>query len=668
MDLLPTIIILALLAFFVVLTSTLLLWYWKRNRSLQQKNLGAASRANAPRKLTLRDGKAIPHDLVIEALSDRDRYSLDLQSPGIEKEFEYDVEKGFTKTTPPKSSKRTSRQSFRNTLAEKGQQWIPGKPPWLMDPPGHHSSPRDTGQKVTKPTRSKNRDRSRSIPRPSLINIERRGSGQTQRSSEPPPRKKPRQSTGRRASSQTQMTPEMQEKRRGMDITASLFNAYKGSTPWASEIHELPPSSVVMPGPAKTVASSTRSSSHRWSVPASVSVHSSVPPTASVVGSSRVVSDADPVRPPAPLFAKVDYQSPAVSFAPTQDVNRKSFLTITDSRTSSTSSEHAILGQKEPMPVMAEPPLTSLTPPTSAPAQIAPPKGSIFSTQLRPMKTMSVPAPNPPEVLERVRAFGRRHRDRPVSIGARTQKSPPLTHSLERPVSLAGRRQVSSELLRQLQRPRSNVQHDDGTSDLVQQLEETANMVQRQSIIAASMAHAKDGPTSMPRQLVEGDSRVSEQASAVPMLQERRRTARTASKRPPSIEVDIPHVERGSLSFFDSTPTPPRSGNILQRGPSVMSNRSGFTIASSEISSNWTIGKAELVNIYPSVADEDEDEYESLREAMQERARNGQSSRRTPPYAKVLRSKYGQYPKGTRDKALPTLPKSPLRHSMMSRG
>lgn len=668
MDLLPTIIILALLAFFVVLTSTLLLWYWKRNRALRRTNFNQASRVNAPRKLTLRDGKAIPHDLVLEALSDTDRYSLDLQSPGIEKEFEYDVEKGFTKTTPPKSSKRTSRQSFKNTLAEQGKTWIPGKPPWLIhppSPPGQLPAPKAASEKVMKPTKSKHRDRSRSIPRPSLINIERRGSGQTQRSSDPPPRKKPRQSIGRRASSQIHMTPEMQEKRKGMDITESLFNAYKGTTPWAAEVHELPPSSVVMPGPAKTVASSTRSSSQRWSVPASVSVQSSIPPAASVVGSSRVVSEAEPVRPPPPLFAKVDYQSPRGSFAPTQEVNRKSFLTITESRTSSTSSEHAILGQNEPIPVMTESPLTPPSALTTASAPTVPAEAPLYSRQLRPLKTMSVPAPNPPEVLERVRAFGRRHRDRPVSGETRTPKDPKLTRSLERPISLAGRRQVSSELLKQLQRPRSSVKHDDGTKDLVQQLEETANLVQRQSI-AASRAHSREGPTSMPRQLSESGHRGQEKSSNLPTVQERRRIARTASKRPPSIEVDIPHVERGSLSFFDSTPTPPRSGHLLQRGPSVMSNRSGFTIASSEISSNWTIGKAELVNIYPSVADENEEEYESVRESLHEQVRYSQSSRRTPPYAKMLRSKYGQYPKGMRDKALPTVPKSPLRHSMMS--
>ncbi len=105
-----------------------------------------------------------------------------------------------------------------------------------------------------------------------------------------------------------------------------------------------------------------------------------------------------------------------------------------------------------------------------------------------------------------------------------------------------------------------------------------------------------------------------------------------------------PHLETpdfGHISFFDSGTTSPDEPKSLKRGVSVMSNRSNFTIASSEISSsNWTFGNAQVVNIYPSVAPEKE--------------------RSTPPYATKLRSKYGQYPRGRRNKALPGVPKSPL--------
>ena len=108
-----------------------------------------------------------------------------------------------------------------------------------------------------------------------------------------------------------------------------------------------------------------------------------------------------------------------------------------------------------------------------------------------------------------------------------------------------------------------------------------------------------------------------------------------------------PHLKTpdfGQISFFDSATSSSEEPSLPNRGVSVMSNRSNFTIASSEISSsNWTFGNAKMVNIYPSVAQEKE--------------------RSTPPYARKLRSKYGQYPRGLRNKALPVVPKSPLSRS-----
>ena len=114
---------------------------------------------------------------------------------------------------------------------------------------------------------------------------------------------------------------------------------------------------------------------------------------------------------------------------------------------------------------------------------------------------------------------------------------------------------------------------------------------------------------------------------------------------PPPLRDTPPHLatpEFGESSFFDTgsssdnfRPAPP------QRGVSVMSNRSALTIASSDISTNWTIGNAQVVNIYPSVA----------------------QTRSPPPYARTLRSKYGRYPRGRRDKALPVVPNSPLSKS-----
>ena len=100
------------------------------------------------------------------------------------------------------------------------------------------------------------------------------------------------------------------------------------------------------------------------------------------------------------------------------------------------------------------------------------------------------------------------------------------------------------------------------------------------------------------------------------------------------IDTEVPSI--GETSFLDSASSD--NSKKLRRGVSMMSNRSVLTIASSDISSNWTIGNAQLVNIYPSVAPE----------------------RPIPSYARKLRSKYGRYPRGRRDKALPVVPKSPM--------
>ena len=123
--------------------------------------------------------------------------------------------------------------------------------------------------------------------------------------------------------------------------------------------------------------------------------------------------------------------------------------------------------------------------------------------------------------------------------------------------------------------------------------------------------------------------------SASPPMSERTSPTRIRNT-PPYLETP----DFGHVSFFDSGSTPADPSKSLQRGVSVMSNRSNFTIASSEISSsNWTFGNAKVVNIYPSL---------------------GQEESSTPPYATMLRSKYGQYPRGRRNKALPVVPKSPL--------
>ena len=622
MKLLPTIIIVALLGFFLIVTFALFVWHRQRCHALKHERRRDGPRISPTRRLTLRDGKAIPSDQACDTASTRERYSLDLQSLDLEKHFDFDMEKGFTKPNPQKPSKRTSRHSLRSIRRERGQTWTPGRPPWLQRTPDASDRKLEPEPKVKPPSRSKPRDRSRSIPRPSLINIERRGSSQTRKSLEPQPPQQPRASVGRRASSQTQMTLEMQQKRQAMGITESLYNAYRGRTPWSGETHHLPTTPIVFPGPAKTVASSTRNSSHRWSIPATASLHSSIPATASVIGSSRAVSLPESIQAPAPLFSKVDYSphvsfAPTQEFAPTQDLNRRSFLAMTDSPTSSTSTERAFLGPKIPLPLPADVPSTEPAP-ESRISELP-----TYNEQSRPLALPSAPTPNALEVVERVRAFGRLHRERPSSILEQQEALSEAFQQRERQFSTGQQRHTMPEAF---QKPIPEQQET--LSEELRQQERQGSIAQQRHTLPDSFR----------------------QANVRPSTAIRRPNSRVVSKRPPSIEIDIPHTERGSMSFFTSTPTPTRPMYDLRRGPSVLSNRSGLTIASSEISSNWTIGKAELVNIYPSLADEDEEVVESFRG----------SDRATPPYARMLRSKFGQYPRGKRDKALPTLPKSPL--------
>ena len=621
-QLLPTIIIAALLGFFLVITFSLFIWHRHCYHALGHERHRDSPTSSPTRRLTLRDGKIVPYDYNRDTTSSKDRLSLEVQSIDLEKDFDFDVEKGFTKPIYQKSSRRTSRHSLRSTRRDRGQTWTPGRPPWLQKPPESKNVYLEAEQKVKPSTRAKPRDRSRSIPRPSLINIERRGSSQTRTSNEPQQPQRAQISVGKRASSQTQMTDEMKHKRHAVDITKSLSNGYKGETPWSGEEHPLPTTRIAIPGPARTVTGSTRHSGHRWSIPAVASLHSSVPVSASEVESSRALSLPESIQPPLPLFSRIN-GSPHVSFvpsqefSPTQDLRRRSFLSMTESPTSSTSTERAFLGPKTPLQLSEE----------MAVAEPAPPprivKYPTYNEQSRPLMLPLDPTPNASDLIERVRAFGRLRRDRPVSI---SEQNEALSEAFEQRDKQHGSMQQRHTMTGSVKQPKA-------------QQQEALTEVSQQRGRQKSIAHT------LPETFYQWSSPLGTVAQ--------RPRSRIVSKRPPSIEIDIPHIERGSLAFFTSSPTPTRLIHDLRRGPSVMSNRSGLTIASSEISSNWTIGKAELVNIYPSLADEEEEEEDG-------EGRWHMIERSTPPYAKTLRSKYGQYPRGQRDKALPTLPKSPL--------
>ncbi len=186
-----------------------------------------------------------------------------------------------------------------------------------------------------------------------------------------------------------------------------------------------------------------------------------------------------------------------------------------------------------------------------------------------------------------------------------------------------------------------------------------------------------------PRSANSPDSPHSPDSRDSPKLPESDGTPRLVSRleRPPNLDVDIPHV--APFSFFNasfSSPSSPQRRPVLHRrnrsapitspaSPerpasrglhripsvrSVMSSRSVLTIASSEISSNWTIGDAQAVDITPCIGPEEQAEGS---------ASELEGDRLTPEYAKTLRSKYGRYPRGRRDKALPTIPRSPLSKS-----
>ena len=512
MELLPIIIIVSLLGFFITLTTVLFSWQYLRAKAQRKRRQDSESQEKPTRHLTVRSGQVIPKSEAAETASTRDPASLDLPSPRATYTVKCEAERRKTSDTwPPKvathrqgkSSKSVdieaqSKEAGRSKIA--AYTWPP-KPaaPGQGCPFGPidlEAQSQDDGRfqlvesepfrrkeeiskaraKLSRPMPMTQRSGSLTLPRPALVTIESRR----------PSAAKSHDSQSRRTSkSKSNSQSRHPSSTKNREITESLQKAYTGPSILGAEAHQLPPSPVLwnssLHSTEKRRASGRRSSGR--------SVDGSTV-------SSRVISDS--VQRPPPLFSTVDY-SPHVSFAPVQhfpqdddDVNRVSFLSMTDSASSSCTTEQV-------SPVMRAP---------------------------------------PPSLSELVRY----------------EMSPP----------------VSSGLL-----------------------------------------------SDMPG------------------------TPRLIRDTPPQLGTP----DFGSMSFFDSATSSDESNLFespkkLQRGVSVMSNRSILTIASSEISSNWTIGNAQLVNIYPSVAQE--------------------KDRATPPYARRLRSKYGRYPRGRGDKALPGIPKSPL--------
>ena len=513
MELLPIIIIVSLLGFFIILTAALFIWQSLKARERRKQRQNSESQDKPTRHLTVRSGQVIPKSEAVETASTRDPTSFDLPSPRATYTVKCEAERRKTSDTwPPKlATHRQDKSSKVMDTQAQGKDAGRSKIAAYTWPPkpaaasqinrigaidleaqthssgGHkivESEPFRRKEEITK-TRAKlsqpilmtQRSGSLTLPRPALVTIESRR----------PSAAKSHDSQSRRASkSKSNSQSRHPSSTRNREIAESLQRAYTGPSILGGEAHQLPLSPVPW-NPSHSQADSRRASGRRSS---NRSVDGST-------ASSRIVSDS--IQRPPPLFSTVDY-SPHVTFAAVRrislddsDVNRVSFLSTTDSASSSNTNDQV-------SPVMRAP---------------------------------------PPSLNELIRY----------------EASPPVSSGL-----------------------------------------------------------VSDAPN----------------------------TPCFIRNTPPQLETP----DFGNMSFFDSTKSSdesnqPESAKKLQRGVSVMSNRSILTIASSEISSNWTIGNAQLVNIYPSVAQDKE--------------------RATPPYARRLRSKYGRYPRrGRGDKALPGIPKSPL--------
>ena len=516
MELLPIIIIVSLLGFFIILTAGLFSWQYLKAREQRKPRQDSESQDRPTRHLTVRSGQVILKSEAAETASTRDPASFDLPSPRATYTVKCEAERRKTSDTwPPKIATHRLDQFSKATNKEaQGKDAGRSKATAYTSPP----KPRSRSQgcafgvkdlevqvqgagrsqiaesepfrrkqeiakaraKLSRPILTTQRSGSLTLPRPALVNIDSRRPSAAQSHDSQSCRTS-------KSKSNPQSHPQSRHpsSTRNREITESLQKAYTGPSILGGEAHQLPASPIPWkssPHTAESRRASGRRSSGRSADGSTVS--------------SRVISDS--IQRPPPLFSTVDY-SPHVRFAPVQhvshdedDFNRVSFLSMTDSASSS-----------------------------YTPEQISP--------------VMRTP---PPSINELVRY----ETSPPVSGGLASDTPKPLGFIRDTPPQLS-------------------------TPDF------------------------------------------------------------------------------GNISFFDSArlsdePYQFESPKKLKRGVSVMSNRSILTIASSEISSNWTIGNAQVVNIYPSLAQE--------------------KDRATPPYARRLRSKYGRYPRGRGDKALPGIPKSPL--------
>ena len=511
MELLPIIIIVSLLGFFIILSAVLFTWQYLKSREQRTRRQDSESKEKPTRHLTVRSGQVIPKSEAAETASTRDPTSFDLPSPKTTYTVKCEAErrrpseswppkvaahrqdrssraidreakskdaggcKAAAYTWPPKPAARTQKYPFGVIDLEAQTQEAGRSRPVESEPFRRKEEIAKARATPSRPVIITERSGSLTLPRPSLVTIESR---------RPSAAKSHDSQSCRTTNSKSDPQSRHPSSSKNREIAESLQRAYTGLSILGGEAHLLPDSPALWKSSTHTTKS--RRTSGRRSSDRSVD--------GSTV-SSRVISDS--IQRPPPLFSTVDY-SPHVRFAPVQylshddDVNRVSFLSMTDSASSSYTTEQISPVMRAPPPSIDE----------LAPDETSPPVSSGLVSD----------SPNTPGLI----------RDTPPQLS---------------------------------------------TPDF------------------------------------------------------------------------------GNMSFFDSTRSSEESNQLespkkLQRGVSVMSNRSILTIASSEISANWTIGNAQVVNIYPSVASE--------------------KDRATPQYVRPLRSKYGRYPRGRGDKALPVIPKSPL--------
>ncbi len=517
MELLPTIIIVALLGFFITLTLALFYVHHARTRVRSSGHRDEGFGPSQPRKMTVRSGKVIPTSEAAETLSTRKPMSLDLSTPLSPLCFDFDIEKRLSQPPALTHVKKKNRQSWlgkdRETrLYEFEQAWLSKGPGPLEEP---IKEEKFFCESPAFPRRT--RDSPPSLPRPSLINIEKRGSGtQTQPSS--------RTTTRRHAK--------------------ALYDTYKHFSILGRPVYELPATPVATPGKSRTPPSATMPAQPQILAPVTKPAQSHTAASSTRTsglfsfltwtGSKRnAQAVSETIKKPAPVFTAVDYR-PRVRFAASQEPNRDSFISMTGSQISPGTSLHAR--------------------PTSA---------------------------NVPSNRSSLRSISESDVYPGVSANARPTIYAPPTYAVD----------LSKNSETSLPSPGTLAAIVEGNAN--DESDRVSGIV-------------KDGPVSM------------------------------ITDRAPSIHVNIPHTED---MIFECTPTSPhRPTTELQRGPSARSDRSAWTIASSEISSDWTIGKAEAVSIHRTVSDD----------------------RSSPSYSRTLRSKYGRYPRGRRDKALPTVPISPI--------